>query len=480
MHYRKQSIPGKLKNVVAALGLAGLIAPAAAAADDLTAHQRLARDILKEMVEVRTVEGYAGSTERVASMAAARLRHAGFAKDDVKVLKFDADHGLLVARYRGDGSAGKKPILLMAHLDVVDALREDWNMDPFTLIEKDGYFYGRGSEDNKGGASALVATLMRMKAENYVPNRDIILLLSGDEETNGQSMIWLLAEHRDLIDAEFALNSDGGGGSHKDGEMVSYSLQSAEKVYMTVAVRMRNKGGHSSVPSRDNAIYRLSAALVRLGEYDFPVRLNETTRGYFAAMAGLSEGQKAEDMKTISSGAAGAEAVAAATARLSENDYYRALMRTTCVATGLKGGHAENALPQLAEATINCRMLPDADPEQVKAKILEVMNDPGLEMSVVYAPMLSPASPLREDVMAALRKAVDVRAPGLTIIPSMSTGATDGVFLRNAGVPVYGVAGLFGEVDDNRAHGQDERIGVADFYAALEHWPVLIKALAGD
>lgn len=459
-----------------------VLAPAMAMSDntDLDDNQKIARAILKEMVEVRSVEGRAGSTEQVARTAAARLIGAGFAEDDVKILKPDADHGMLVARYRGDGTSGEKPIMLMAHLDVVDALREDWSMDPFTLIEKDGYFYARGSGDNKGGAAAILSTFLRLKSEGYVPNRDLILLFSADEESTGNSMIWLLANHPDLIDAEFALNSDGGGGNTKGGEAISYSLQASEKIYMTVAASVRNAGGHSSRPSPDNAIYRLSAALTRFSKHSFPVRLNEVTRGYFAAMAELSDGQEAADMATIAKESGSADEDKAALARISENDYYRALLRTTCVATMLRGGHAENALPQLAEATINCRMLPDADPEQVKSKILEILDDPAIELSMVYSPMVSPSSPLRDDIVAAVQLAVDLVLPDLTIIPTMSTGATDGIFLRNAGTPVYGVSGIFGDVDENRAHGRDERIGVDEFYSALEHWPALIKALAGE
>lgn len=462
-----------------AAGLVAIAAAAQAAEHTGPDYQVTARAILSEMVEVRSVDGRPGTTTRIARTVAAHLVGAGFPEADVRILSHHPDYGALVARYRGDGSSGKKPILLMAHIDVVDALRADWSLDPFTLTEKDGYFYGRGTGDNKGGAAALVTTFMRLKAEGFVPTRDLILVLSADEETEGDSIQWLMNENRQLVDAEYALNADGGGGGRRDGVDRAYSAQASEKIYMTVAARIRNKGGHSSRPEKDNAIYRLSAALTRLAAHVFPARLNEVTRGYFSVLSGIIGGAQGADMAAATTGEMDDPATKAAIARLAQDNYYNALLRTTCVATRLHAGHAENALPQLAEATINCRVLPNQDPQEVYATLLDVLDDPGIELAWVYQPVLSPPSPLRSDVMGAVRKAVDVNSPGLAIIPTMSTGASDGLFVRNAGIPVYGVAGLFGDIDDNRAHGRDERIGVADFYAALEHWHVLLRELAG-
>lgn len=444
---------------------------ASGAAAEPTTEQLTARSIYKELVEIRTVEGRAGTTTKAANAMAARLIAAGFPPGDIQVISHAPGYGALVARYRGDGSSGRKPILLMAHLDVVDALREDWSLDPFVLTEKDGWFYGRGTSDNKAGAAALVATFLKLKAQGFTPTRDLILVLSADEETNGNSINSLVNDHRALVDAEYALNSDGGGGGRRDGKPVVYSVQASEKVYVTYQARIRNSGGHSSRPRNDNAIYRLAAALVRLGGHRFPTITNEITRGYFAGMA---EMKNDADMRAVGAGDTGAAAD-----RLSEDPYYNALLRTTCVATMLKGGHAENALPQLAEATINCRILPGTDAGAVTQNLLDVMADDGIELERTYDPVLSPPSPLRDDVMAAVQGAVHARYPGLPILPTMSTGATDGLFVRNAGIPTYGVGGIFGDLEDSRAHGRDERVQVEEFYAALDHWHALLTTLAG-
>lgn len=435
-----------------------------------TAEQQTARAIYQELVEIRTVEGRAGTTVQAAQALAARLVAAGFPADDVKVLSHAPGYGALVARYRGDGSSGKKPILLMAHLDVVDALREDWSRDPFTFIEEDGWFYGRGTSDNKAGAAALVATFLRLKAEGFMPGRDLIIALTGDEETGGNSIKWLVNENRDLLDADFALNSDGGGGGRRDGKPVVYSIQASEKVYLTYIAQIRNAGGHSSVPQENNAIYRLAAALGRLSAHRFPTMTNEITRAYFS---GLAEMKDDADMAAVGGGDTGAAAD-----RLSADPYYNAMLHTTCVATRLAAGHADNALPQLAEATINCRILPGTDPDSIDSALTGILADDGIELTRDAEPTLSPPSPLREDVMAALRGAVDARYPGLPILPGMSTGATDGLFVRNAGIPVYGVAGVFRDLEDIRAHGRDERVRVEDFYATLDHWHALLTTLA--
>lgn len=457
---------------VITLALAALTVSANHAGAEPTASQQQARAIYKELVEIRTVEGRAGSTLEAANAMAAHLIAAGFPADDIQVISHAPGYGALVARYRGDGSAGKKPILLMAHLDVVDALKEDWSRDPFTFIEEDGWFYGRGTADNKAGAAALVSTFLKLKAEGFTPSRDLIIALSADEETNANSIKSLINDHRGLVDADFALNSDGGGGTRQGGKPKSYSVQASEKVYLTYYARIRNSGGHSSVPQKDNAIYRLAAALSRLKAHKFATMSNEITRAFFA---GLAKMQNNDDMAAV-----GAGSIGAAADRLSADPYYNAMLHTTCVATRLRGGHADNALPQLAEATINCRILPGIDPDRIDAELTRVLADDGLTLTRAAAPTLSPPSPLRSDVMAAVRGAIDARYPGLPILPGMSTGATDGLYVRNAGIPTYGVGGTFGDQEDIRAHGRDERVRVEDFYASLDHWYALLTALAGE
>ncbi len=450
-----------------------LLAPIAVQAQD-TPHQQLARDIYAELIAIRTVEGK-GGTEEASRAMQTRLMAAGFSADDAQVLNPDADHGLLLARLKGQNS-GKKPILLMAHLDVVDALREDWSLDPFVLTERDGYFYGRGTSDNKAGAAILTASLIRFKQEGFVPDRDLIVVLTADEETSSNSIKWLANDHKNLIDAEYALNTDGGGGDLRNGEAISYNVQASEKVYATFKLEIRNKGGHSSRPVKDNAIYRLSAALTRLAAYDFPVRLNEITRGYFRESAKIRSGQEAHDMQAL------AETTdPEAAGRLSATSpFYNALMRTTCVATRLFGGHADNALPQTAQAIVNCRILPGVPVEEVEAKLNAVFADEAVEMSRVNEPTPSPPSPLRTDVMETVARHIHARYPAIPIIPNMSTGATDGLYVRNVGIPVYGIAGIFGDVDDARAHGKDERVLVKEYYGSLGYWYDLLKDLTGE
>ncbi|VAV87616.1 hypothetical protein MNBD_ALPHA06-1370 [hydrothermal vent metagenome] len=442
----------------------------------LSAEQQQARDIFAELVEIRTAEGHADSTYIAANAMAKRLLDAGFAATDVQVFRPETDGpAILVARLRGDGRAHKKPILLLAHLDVVDALQEDWSLDPFTLSEQDGFFYGRGTSDNKTGAAALLTSFLQFKAEQYVPDRDLVLLLSGDEETSAKTIKWLLEKKPELIDSEYALNSDSGGGARRGDKAISFSVQASEKTYISFTATFRNAGGHSSVPVADNAIYRLAAALGRLADYRFPVRLNQVTRAFFAEQAKLSQTNISAAMADITGPAPKPNSFEL----LVRDPYFNALLRTTCVATMLRGGHAENALPQMAQATINCRMLPDENPEQVAAKLQEIMADEQLQLKVTFAPIAGPISPLRDDILAAVRLAVDTRYPDLAIVPDMSTGATDGLYTRNAGIPTYGVSGLYDNIDDRRAHGRDERVAVEDFYAAIQHWQILLKALTG-
>ena len=439
----------------------------------LTAHQELARAIFKELIEINTTDS-TGDVTKASEAAGARLRAAGFASDDVQVVGPSPKKRNLVARLRGTGHV--KPMLLIAHLDVVEARRSDWSFDPFVFLERDGYYYGRGTSDIKNGAAALVATLIRLKQENFKPDRDLIVALTADEEGGSANGVnWLLQNRRDSIDAEYCLNLDGGGGELQKGVKIANELQTSEKVYLSFVLETKNSGGHSSLPVRDNAIYHLAGGLSRLATYDFPVRLNETTRAFFERMSGVEKGDVARDMKAV----AAQPPDPAAVARLAApSPYYNALMRTTCVATRLEAGHADNALPQMARATVNCRLLPDESPKDVEDTLVRVLADPAIAVTAVNAPRPSPASPLRPDITRAMEQVTNQMWPGVPVVPIMSTGATDGLILRRAGMPVYGVSGLFDDIDDVRAHGKDERIAVWAYFDGVEFMYRLVKALS--
>jgi acetylornithine deacetylase/succinyl-diaminopimelate desuccinylase-like protein len=433
--------------------------------------QTLAHEILGELIGINTTVNM-GSTKAAEAMAM-RLKAAGFPEKDVQLVGPHSDHMNMVARYRGKGTS--RPVLFIGHLDVVEALRQDWSMEPFKLIEKDGYYYGRGTSDMKGSDAFLIANLIRLRKEGFVPDHDIIVALTEDEEGgNYNGVDWLLNNRRDLIDAEFCINPDGGGGDEKDGKEVLMSIQTSEKVYADFTLEAHNKGGHSSLPVKDNAIYHIAGALNRLAHYDFPIRLNETVRVFFERSAAAQTGQLKADMLAISKLPTDT-AIAARLARISP--YYNAQMRTTCVATMLKGGHANNALPQTAKANINCRMLPDADTTNVLATLKFVVNDPQVIISCTSSSMQSPLSPLRKDILDKLDKVANEMWPGVPVIPVMSTGATDGRWLRKAGIPVYGISGIFTDPDDIRAHGRDERIGIKEFYNGGEFMYRFMKIL---
>ena len=428
------------------------------------------RDLLKELVEINTSDS-ARHTDHAARAMARHLVAAGLSENDVQVLELTPGIHTLVARYRGRGQ-NARPILLMAHLDVVDARREDWSVDPYTFLERDGYYYARGSSDNKAGAAMLVANFLRYREEGYVPERDLIIVLTGDEETSSDAIATLLERHRELVDAEYALNTDAGGGEIHGGRATQFVVQTAEKVYLSYQLEVRNKGGHSSVPEPDNAIYHLSRALDRLAAYRFPVGLNATTTAYFERSAANQPADVAADMRLVVR-----SMDSAAVSRLSRIPYYNSLMRTTCVATRLFAGHADNALPQLARATINCRLLPDASPDSVQAMLTRVIGDTAVKVSPLAPPTPSPASPLRPDIMGPIERLAKEMWPQVAIVPEMSTGATDGLYVRNAGIPVYGVSAVFELVDDIRAHGRDERIGVKAYHDAATFWYRLVKTL---
>jgi acetylornithine deacetylase/succinyl-diaminopimelate desuccinylase-like protein len=365
----------------------------------------------------------------------------------------------------------------MAHMDVVEAKREDWSSDPFKLLEKDGYFYGRGTADDKFMAAAFVSNLIRYKQEKYVPDRDVILLLTTDEESSdkrGLGVNWVLKNQRPLIDAEFALN-EGGGIGMKDGVAIWNAIQTSEKVYQSYWLEVHNPGGHSSQPSKDNAIYRLSQGLTRLAQYDFPVQLNDTTRIYFERMSHMEQGQVAADMKAVTMPTPPADAIA----RLSARPAYNAQLRTTCVATRLEGGHADNALPQVAKAMVNCRILPGEPVEEVQKTLIKVLADDQIAVTLAGSDTASAPSPLNPELLGAIEAMTRKYWPGIPVLPLMSAGATDGRFLRNAGIPTYGHSGLANDIFDVRAHGKDERVPVKSFYEGNEYLYELVKRLAG-
>jgi acetylornithine deacetylase/succinyl-diaminopimelate desuccinylase-like protein len=383
--------------------------------------------------------------------------------------------GNLVARLRGTGA--RKPILLLAHLDVVEAKREDWSVDPFTLLEKDGYYYARGSSDDKFMAATFVANLIRYQQEGYRPDRDIIVALETDEEildANALGIRWLLKNHRDLIDAEFALN-EGGGVGLENGKPVRNSVQTSEKVSFGYRLEVKNPGGHSSLPSKDNAIYHLAEGLARLAKFDFPMKLNETTRAYFQRASATADAQTAADMRS----AASAQPDPAAIERLSAKPAYNAQLRTTCVATLLEGGHAINALPQTARASVHCRILPGEPVEEVGATLVRVLADDKIAVTPIGEPTLSPPSPLNPELMQAVETLTNEFWPGVPVIPVMLAAATDGSHLRNAGIPTYGHSGLAADINDVRIHGKDERVLVKSFYQGQEYLYRLVKVLSG-
>ena len=431
-------------------------------------------EIFKQLIEINTTDTPSGNVTTAAEAVAARLKAAGFAAADVQVLGPDPRKGNLVARYRGTGA--RRPILLLAHLDVVEAKREDWSMDPFVFVEKDGFFYGRGTSDDKAMASQFVANLIRLKEEQFVPDRDLILALTADEEGgtfNGAE--WLVQKHKELIEADFAIN-EGGGGNIRKGKYLTNEVQASEKVYQDFHLEVTNKGGHSSLPVKDNAIYHLSAGLTRLSAYEFPVKLNEVTRAYFERSSAVESDPKvAADMRAVARETPDLAAAARLSALL---PYYNSMMRTTCVATRLLGGHAQNALPQLATANVNCRILPGESPVAVKDKLAEVLADPAIKVEFVDEAHPSKPSPLRPEVMGVIESLTKEMYPGVVVVPVMSTGATDGLYMRNGEIPTYGVDGTFGDIDDVRAHGRDERIGVKQYFEGLEFQYRLIKALA--
>lgn len=456
-------------------GFIVLIACANSQADEfaLNPQQQLAEDILRQLVEFESTEEHPEQTRAAVEAMAERLVGAGIPEQDVVIVNPDPGKYGLVARLRGIQE--QQPLLTMAHIDVVTANPDAWAFPPFTFGKKEGYYFGRGTQDNKAGVAHLVANFIRLQQEKFVPNRDLIMALTGDEETDGRVIEWLSTEGHDLINAEFALNTDAGGGEYdKDFKPRAFNVQTSEKVYQTYQLTSSNPGGHSSIPRPENAINQLAQALVHIAEYQFPVRISENTRLMFARSAALESGQTAADMAELGQENFSMEAAQ----RLAQDPYINAIMRTTCVPTELTGGHAENALPRKATATINCRIIPGIDPADVRAKLEALVNDPAIVFTSVYDAKPSPASVMPAALQETLEHLVDETWPGIPVIPEMSTGATDGLFIRNAGIPVFGVAGWFMRSSDIRAHGLDEKIGIAEFHAGTEFWYHMLTTLS--
>ncbi|MDQ6828493.1 MAG: M20/M25/M40 family metallo-hydrolase [Gemmatimonadota bacterium] len=462
--------------IALSLGTLAVVASAHAQTPALTPVQREGREIFKELIEINSAH-QTGSTKPVVAAIAKRFRAAGFPERDIHVIGPAGDKDPNIIVWIHGSSSALKPILLLAHLDVVEAKRADWSLDPYTFTEKDGFFYGRGTSDIKGGAATLISAMLRLKREHVTPKRTIIMALTAGEESGAgyNGVDWLVKNHRDLIDAELCLNVDGGDPQIKNGKRVLRAVQTSEKIYTSFRLDVTNRGGHSSLPPRENAIYRLAAALGRLSQFQFPVHLDETTRAFFERSAALESGQTAADMHAIAANASDS----AVAARLSMSTYFNAQLRTTCVPTMLEGGHAPNALPQLARAIVNCRIVPSETPAETKATLLRVIADDSIHVVAMDAVPGAAASPLSPTVMEPLERVTKMLSPGVPIVPVMETGATDGAYLRPAGIPTYGVSGIYLDVEDIRAHGRDERIMVKEFYDGLEYIYQLVKAIGG-
>jgi len=440
------------------------------------ATRQMARDIFKQLIEINTTDSVGNTTDAAEAMAA-WLRGAGFSDDDVQVLGPNPRKGNLVARIHGTNA--RKPVLFICHLDVVEAHREDWTMDPFQFIEKDGYFYGRGTEDIKEGDAILVTTFIRLKKEGYRPDRDLILALTADEEGgNFNGVAWLLNNHRQLIDADFVINPDAGDFEMDQGKKLTIGIEASEKLYQHYEIKAENPGGHSSLPRPDNAIYELAGGLLRLERYLFPFELNEVTREYFAREADIVGGATGADMKAILS----TPPDPAAIKRLSFVPYYNSRMRTTCVATRVEAGHANNALPGMARANVNCRILPGHTPEEIQQQLVQIMADPKITVSpstvIGAGSHPNPPSPLRPDVMDPIQHVAAAMWPGVPVVPLMDAGASDGATTRAFGMPTYGVPGVFIDINDDRSHGRDERLPVASFYEGVDFYYHLVRNLS--
>ena len=452
------------------------LSPALALAQDVNSeHARKTLEIYERIIEVETSKGL-GNVPEVANYLADELRSAGFPAGDIEVIPM-GETAALVARYRGDGSSGAKPILLLGHMDVVEAFPKDWERPPFELTRDDKYFFARGTIDNKFGVAQLTSTFIRLMKEGYVPNRDLIIAFTGDEESGMVTTRHLAYERPDLAEAEYALNSDAGGGTlSADGKAILFRIQAAEKTYVTWELTVTNPGGHSSRPRPDNAIYDLADAIKAIQAYRFPVRWSDMTLEYFEETGAQLGGELGEAMIRFARNPEDKSA----SDRLAVESSYVGTTRTTCVVTMLRAGHAENALPQSATATVNCRIFPGVPASDVLAALQAAVGNDAVQFVEIYEPTESPVSELREDVRAAVSKAVHTRYPDVRMLPYMESGGTDGMHFRRAGIPTFAVSGIFMDPDEMFAHGLNERVPIKAFYDALDHWSIIIKELAGD
>ena len=463
-----------MRNLIVAV-VAVCLAPAVIAQDRSSAHARKTLEIYRTIIEIDTSKN-TGNTPKVAKYLADELIAAGFPPEDVEVVMMPPT-AALIARYRGNLSSGRKPILLLGHMDVVEANAEDWERPPFELTQDDTYFYARGAIDNKFGIAQLTSTFIRLKKEGFVPDRDLIIAFSGDEESSMLTTRMLAHERPDLAEAEFALNSDAGGGAlDKDGNAITYRIQAAEKTYATWELTITNPGGHSSRPRTDNAIYDLSDAIRRIEAHRFPVRWSDMTRDYFRTTGRNLGGELGEAMIRFADNPEDA----AAAERLATEPSYVGTTRTTCVVTMLRAGHAENALPQSATATVNCRIFPGIAVADIEETLRDVVGNPATQWTLLTDAVESPISELREDVSAAVSKAVHSRYPDVPIIAYMESGGTDGMHFRRAGIPTWAASGAFMNPDDMYAHGLNERVPIRTFYEALDHWSIILRELAGE
>ena len=462
-----------MRQTLSAVCAAIAVCAAAAAQQQPPASDRaLAREILRELVQIRSTQE--DGTLRAAQAVTARLASAGFPKDDVQIITSEKNAANVVARFRArdPGAAG---VLLMAHIDVVPARREDWSMDPWTFVERDGWFYGRGTSDNKAGVAMLVANFITLKRAGWQPARDLIMVLTGDEETAQRGIQTLLAKHRPLVNGGIAFNTDGGGVRISDGRAVVFEVQASEKIYADYQLEATDAGGHSSLVRPDNPIYTLAGALTRIGEHQFPLHVSDVTRMFLERASATESGQTAIDMRAV----AAVPPDLAAAARLSRDPYFNAQLRTTCVATTVQAGHANNALPQLARAVVNCRILPGLPGADVEAVVRRLAGEK-VKVTVIEAPVTSPPSTPSPALLSRIEGLAAKQWPGIPVIPVMQTGATDGMFTRSSGIPTFGVSAIDSNPADDRAHGKDERVGVESFYKATQFWLELMRASGDD
>ena len=464
-----------MKKMITLLAAMLLSSGAIATQDTLSEHAQKTLEIYTRIIGVESSKNL-GKVPEVANYLADELLAAGFPEEDVEIVPL-GETVSLIARYRGDGSSGKAPILLLGHMDVVEALAQDWERPPFELTMDNNYFYARGSLDNKFGVAQLTSTFIRLRKEGFVPNRDLIIAFSGDEESSMATTRMLAYERKDLAKAEFALNSDAGGGDlSADGKPVAYLIQAAEKTYVTWEITAHNPGGHSSRPRPDNAIYELAHAITKIQGYQFPVRWNDMTLAFFQETGRQLGGELGSAMIHFADNPQDK----AATDRLAIESSYVGTTRTTCVVTMLKAGHAENALPQSATATVNCRVFPGVPVVEIEALLKQVIGNDAIEFKQLEEATESPISELRLDVVAAVSKAVHTRYPDVKVIAYMESGGTDGMHFRKAGIPTWGVSGLFMNPDEMYAHGLNERVPIKAFYDALDYWSIILRELASN